>query len=104
MVMSVSSLLLPGGDKRGKVSSEVGGLQLRRIGAAKTETSTRQLLQLLDGVHDAGDVGLENHSAHDDLIKDGVHPVRVEDQVQLADVLEAPIQSLNEYLDEVEDA
>ena len=55
-------------------------------------------------MHNAGDVGLENHPAHDDLVEDGVHPVRVEDQVQLADVLEAPIQSLNEYLDEVEDA
>ena len=91
-------------DERGEVASKVGGLELSVAGAAYAETCPGELLELMDGVHDVGYVGLQNHAAHNDFVEDVVHLVRVEDQVQLTDILEASIESLYEDLYEVKDA
>lgn len=39
----------------------------------------------------------------DDLIEDILHLVKVEDEIQLADVFESPIQRLDKHLDQVQD-
>lgn len=49
------------------------------------------------------DVGVQDDAAHDDLVQQEERAVRVEDEVQLADVAEALVQRLDEDLDEVED-
>jgi hypothetical protein len=45
-----------------------------------------------------------HHPAHDDLVQDVVDLVGVEDEVQLADVLEALVEHLHEHLDQIQDA
>mmetsp|Transcript_25124 Transcript_25124/g.78850 ORF Transcript_25124/g.78850 Transcript_25124/m.78850 type:complete len:282 (-) Transcript_25124:168-1013(-) len=63
-----------------------------------------QLVLVVDGLENVHDVRLQHHAPHDDLVEHVVHAVRVEDEVQLADVLEALVERLDEDLDEVEDA
>ncbi len=63
-----------------------------------------QLVLLLYPGEDLRHVGLQHHSAHDQLVEDEVDLVHVEDEVELAHVLEALVQRLHEHLDEVEDA
>ena len=85
-------LFATGRDEGGEVAGEVGGLELSRgVGVSYAKTGTGESLELVDGVHDVRNVRLEDHATHDDLIEDVMHLVRVEDQIQLANVLEAAI-------------
>ena len=63
-----------------------------------------ELVLVVDALEDRDDVRLEDHAGHDDLVQDVVDLVRVEDEVELADVLEALVQRLDEDLNEVQDA
>ncbi len=45
-----------------------------------------------------------DHAAHDELVEDEMDFVHVENQVELADILEALVQGLDENLDQVQDA
>ena len=53
---------------------------------------------------DLVDVGLEHETTLQDLPQHVMHLVIVKDQVEFAHILECPIERLDEYLDEVEDA
>ena len=78
---------------------------LRRGGRAHhLDAGSVHLVLLRHGGQDVVDVGLQHHAGHDDLVQDVAHSVRVEDEVQLANVLKALVQRLHEYLNQVQDA
>ena len=62
------------------------------------------LVLLLHSEHDLGHVGLQHHPPHHQLVEDKLDGVHVEDQVQLAYVLEAFVQSLYEDLYQVQNS
>lgn len=70
---------------------------------ATVDTDARVPL-LVKGREDRGEVCLQDEATLDDLVDDVMHSVDVEDEVELADVLEAVVEGLHEDLDEVEDA
>ena len=49
------------------------------------------------------DVGLEDHSRHNDFIKKVVDLVGVEDEIELANILKALVKRLDENLNEIQD-
>jgi len=57
-----------------------------------------------DRLENVGQVGLEHHAAHDDLVQHKVHLVEVEDEVQLAHVLERLVERLDEDLNQIQNA
>ena len=47
-----------------------------------------------------GEIRLQNHAGHHQLVQNVIHPVEVVNQVQFTDVFEASVQNLDEDLDE----
>ena len=89
---------------------QIGNVHLldRRHGLGRRAANARlallHLVHLVDTGHYLGHVGLEDHAAHAELLKNVLDLVEVEDEIELAHVLEAFVQRLHEHLDEVEDA
>lgn len=61
------------------------------------------LVLLLYCGNDLWQVRLQHQSAHDHLIQNEQNLVRVEDKVELADILKAAVQRLDKDLNEVQD-
>mmetsp|Transcript_6494 Transcript_6494/g.17654 ORF Transcript_6494/g.17654 Transcript_6494/m.17654 type:complete len:204 (-) Transcript_6494:107-718(-) len=77
----------------------------RAVGRVRLGETVRMHLALIaDGLQNGGDIGLEHHAAHDDLIENVMHAIRVKDEIELAYILEALVEGLYEDLDEIEDA
>lgn len=56
----------------------------------------------LDALHHPLQPRLDDHAAHNHLVERGVQRLKVEDQIQLAHVLEQAVEGLDEDLDQVE--
>lgn len=63
-----------------------------------------QLVLVIHALENGDDVGLKHHACHDNFVEDVVHLVRVEYQVEFANVFEAPVQCLNKHLNEIKNA
>merc|ERR1711941_195825 len=63
-----------------------------------------QLVLIVHSTRDEGQVGLQDHAAHHQLVEDVMHLVSVEDEVELAHVLERFVERFNEDVNEIEDA